>query len=141
MTAQTRLTNAEKSLEALALGYVAKVYGIERAELSGLATLKGVVTGKKASFSLIELLRDLVESVADIEANRPTALDKVGALWIAAGLCAANSDRHALVYREVMWAFEVPAVATIETLLDLDRQIYERCRLTESEVINGSEGN
>ncbi|MEP7286958.1 MAG: hypothetical protein ABI947_14470 [Chloroflexota bacterium] len=132
MTAQTRLTQVEKGIEDMALALVERKYGLTADDLAAMADLCKAIKDypyKHNNMTVRGITDSLIAVLSEHDQQQARLLD----LWAAAGL---DYDRQATAWHEVFDDYQIPPIVTIETCLDLDRQVYERCRI---DVIAGKD--
>ncbi len=117
-----RLNKAEEQVEALALGYLSKRFNLGVEELEAAQKLKDVLSKRQFPDSLHDALLLFAKELETITVEQ----QKLRSLQIEAGI---DADRLAEISHEMVLAFEPDEPVTIETLLELDRQIYERALL------------
>lgn len=133
MSLHNRLAKVEAITLETAHALVFQVYGVTAADLDAIKTLTDLINTRPDLFDH-KLPADILaaftgsvtqaiqEHIDDPEGN--TRKDLVS-LWRRAGL---DIHKQPKAQRDVMATYEPPHVVTIDTLLDLDRQVYERCK-------------
>jgi hypothetical protein len=133
MAIEAKISRIERDVRSLALDYVQKTYGLLPGDLDKLAALRSALAGWNVTFADgLEIMwgelegktaEDFRRAAAEIEQN-----EQHNAKWERnVRLAGLDPEMLRIVGREMTMTFE-PAEAetvTFETLLALDRRIYE----------------
>ncbi len=133
MGIESKINRIERDVRSMALEYVQKTYGLLPGDLDKLAALREMLTALNVTFADgLEIMfgeldgktaADFRRAEAEIEQNKQHA-EKWERIARLAGL---DPDVSRRVGRELTMAFEPGEgeTVTVETLLALDRRIYE----------------
>lgn len=137
MSLATRINKTEIKIEALALEYVAQVYGLTADELQAAGELRTALQGPGFKpDATVTYLQDMAKAIGETEAERKQAEAEykrqeefrlhVHAIWAAVGLTPEQVQQANYAAIEPVNPADV---RTIDDLAELDRRVRELCRV------------